>query len=181
MPCAVPLFEKLESFCAMVKKGRGGVRARAGRKANGKNRATIEKELLAARILDEASMRGRKLGKERLEEFMEMFGGLAGAFQPQPSVPGQAVSQLDLETWAKSPREPIFEKYAKLALKAAGMLAEYQSPRFAPVQVAAPPPPPGGPIRKKFTVGIFDGQGRKAPRHITVKPTSSVTAPAKLN
>ena len=155
---------------------------RGGRAKGKKNRATIERELLAERILNENSSKpGRKLGKEVLEEFTVMFGGLAGAFQPQPSVPGAPITPADLEAWSKGPKEPMFEKYAKLALKAAEALAQYQSPKFASVSVPAPPPPSTGAVRKKFTVGIFDGQGRRAPRHIDVKPTSSTTAPAKLN
>jgi hypothetical protein len=54
---------------------------RGGRAKGTVNRATAERALVAELIMNKASMAGRKLGKERLEEFMEMFGGLAGAFQ----------------------------------------------------------------------------------------------------
>ncbi|HEY4971584.1 MAG TPA: hypothetical protein VII35_16920, partial [Steroidobacteraceae bacterium] len=123
-----------------------------------------------------------KLGREMLEEFAVMFGGLAAMFQPQPAVNGAPLTPKDAETWAKSYKEPLFEKYAKLAAKCANDFADFQSPRLGRIQTAAPPPPPGaGRVEKKFTIYIFDNQGRPAPRHITVKPNSSVTVPQKLN
>jgi hypothetical protein len=147
---------------------------RGGRAKGQPNRATIEKAALAARIVEEAAGKpGRKLGREMLEEFAVMFSGLAGAFQPQGTGPGGNLTETDLQAWSKSYKEPLFEKYAKLAAKCASEFADFQSPRLGRVQVAAPPPEAMGQVRKKFTVGIFDGQGRKAPRHITVKANSS--------
>jgi hypothetical protein len=154
----------------------GGARRGAGRKAGGRNRATIEKAEIAAKMIAEAAGRpGRALAKHKLEEFAEMFAGVAAAFQPVGTGPGGAVTGPDMETWGKSFKEPLFEKYAKLASKCFGEVADFQSPRMGTVQVPAPPPDNRGPNKKKFTVGIFDGQGRKAPRHITVKPNSSTT------
>jgi hypothetical protein len=117
------------------------------------------------------------LGKELLEEFATMFAGLAAAFQPIPSAAGQALSAADMEIWAKSYKEPLFEKYAKLAAKCANDLADFQSPRMGTVQVPAPAPENRGQVRKKFTIAIFDNQGRPAPRHIDVKPTFNSTTP----
>ena len=124
-------------------------------------------------MLKETQMTGRKLGKEVLEEFMNMFGGMAAAFQPQPAVPGQSLTAQDMKRWGASTDEPLFEKYAKLALKAASDLADFQSPKFAPVHAPAPPPGNREPITKKFTISIFDHQGRPAPRHIRVRSTAS--------
>lgn len=156
---------------------------RGGRAKGTSNKATIEKAALAERIMQEAGPKpGRKLGKELLEEFAVMFAGLAASFQPVPAMPGQALSAQDMETWAKSYKEPLFEKYAKLAAKCANDFADFQSPRMGTVQVPAPPPESRGQVKRKFTIGIFDNQGRPAPRHIDVKATSSKTAPApKLN
>ena len=149
--------------------GRGGQKAGAGRKAGGKNRATIERAALAERVVAEAEGKpGRKLGRELLEELALMFGGLATAFQPVGTGSGGAVTPADLELWAKSYKEPLFEKYAKLAAKCASDFADFQSPRLGRLQVAAPPPPPGGQIMKRFTLSIFDHDGRPAPRHIDV-------------
>jgi hypothetical protein len=154
---------------------------RGGRAKGTVNRATVERALVAERIINEASMAGRKLGKERLEEFMEIFGGLAGAFQPQGTGPGEKVTPQDLEAWAKSYKEPMFEKYAKLAFKAASDLADFQSPKFAPVHVAAPPPEKRARIEKRFTLSIFDHKGRPAPRHIHVKPSRTFDANANCD
>lgn len=146
------------------------------------NKANIEKIALAERIMaEQAGKPGRKLGKELLEEFAVMFAGLAASFQPTPLVAGQTLSAADMETWAKSYKEPLFEKYAKLAAKCANDFADFQSPRMGTVQVPAPPPESRGQVKRKFTISIFDNQGRPAPRHIDVKATSSTTAPAKLN
>ena len=149
-----------------------------GKKTGGRvkgvpNKATIQRAAVAERIMNEAAMSGRKLGKEVMEELMVIFLGLAGANQPPGDTP-QAI-----EAWTKSPQEGMFEKYSKLALKAASDLADYQSPKFSPVSAPAPPPPSRGVQKKRFSVGIFDGQGRPAPRQITVKPNSSVTSAAK--
>lgn len=160
-----------------------------GRKKGKLNRATIERAAVAERIIAETQGKpGKKLGKEIIGEFMEMFGGLAAAFQPVSlrQVDGMPPPQLDakdMEAWAKSYREPLFEKYAKLAAKCASDLADYQSPKMGTVQVPAPPPESHGPIKRKFTISIFDNQGRPAPRHIDARAISSTTkSPAtKLN
>jgi hypothetical protein len=154
--------------------GRGGARARAGRKAGGKNRATMERAALAERIVEEAQGKpGRKLGKEMLEEFAIMFGGLAASFQPVGTGPDGAVTKADLQKWAVGKDEPMFHKYATLAAKCSSDFADFQSPRFARVQMAAPPPNPQGPVIKKFTLSIFDHNGRPAPRSIDVRKAKS--------
>jgi hypothetical protein len=119
--------------------------------------------------MQEAAMSGKKLGKEMIEEFAVMFGGLAAAVQPIGTGPNGQVTKADVvDLWLGTKEEAAFERYSKLALKAAGDLADYQSPKFSPVQVAAPPPTARSPIVKKFTFSIFDHNGRPAPRHIDV-------------
>ena len=135
---------------------------RGGRHKGGKNKATIERSLVAERIVNETQMAGRKLGKEVLEEIMILYSGLAAAFQPK--------SAGDIEAWANSSKEAKFEKYSRLAMKAAHDLAEFQSPKLAAIHVAAPAPPPQGPKVTKFTLSIFDHNGRPAPRRIDVQP-----------
>jgi hypothetical protein len=155
------------------------VRARAGRKSGGRNRATIEKAALAERIVAEAKGKpGRKLGREVLEEFATIFGGLAAAFQPVGNGLNGTLTTEDLKSWAESYKEPLFEKYAKLAVKYADAIADFQSPRLSRVQMAAPPPDPRGPIKKKFTINIFDHLGRPAPRHIVVNPAKGIVPSA---
>jgi hypothetical protein len=150
-----------------------------GRKPGQQNRATIERAALAERIISEAEGKpGRKLGREMLEDFATMFGGLAAAFQPTGTGPGGAMTPGDLEQWAKSYKEPLFEKYAKLAAKCANDFADFQSPRLGRIQTAAPAPEARGPVRKRFTINIFEN-GKPAARAIDVKPNSSVTTTAK--
>lgn len=162
----------------MPRGAKPGERRGGGIKKGQKQKRTIEKAALAERLLAEAGPKaGRKLGRELIEEFAVMFAGLAASFQPTPAVPGAPLSPADMEVWAKSYKEPLFEKYAKLAAKCANDFADFQSPRMGTVQVPAPPPENRGQVKRKFTIGIFDNQGRPAPRHITVKPNSSVTAP----
>lgn len=160
---------------------RGGARKGAGapRGKRGPNKATIERAALAERLLEQDATRHVKLGKESLAEFRDLFAGLAAGFQPEPAIAGAALTRTDLTKWAGTSSEPMFEKYAKLACACAEKLAEYQSPKMGRVQVVAPPPDPTGPVRKRFSVGIFDGQGRPAPRHIDVKPSTAVVSQAR--
>jgi hypothetical protein len=136
---------------------------RGGREKGTPNKATVERTALAERIVAEAKGKpGRKLGREMLEEFAVLFGGLAAMFQPVGTGPDGAVTPQDLKLWAESYKEPLFEKYARLAVKCADAFADFQSPRLSRVQMAAPPPDPRGPIIKKFTFSIFDHEGRPA-------------------
>jgi hypothetical protein len=145
---------------------------RGGRPKGAKNKVTLEKALASERIIAEQQGRpGRTLGKEIVEEFAVMFAGLAASFQPTPAAPGATLSAEDMEAWARSYKEPLFEKYAKLAAKCASDFADFQSPRMGTVQVPAPAPEQRGQVKKRFTINIFDSQGRPAPRHINVEPT----------
>jgi hypothetical protein len=63
------------------------------------NKVTIEKAIVAERIMQEATMSGRKLGKEMIEEFAVMFGGLAAAVQPVGTGPAGQVTTLDIDKW----------------------------------------------------------------------------------
>jgi hypothetical protein len=148
-----------------------------GRKKGKLNKATIERAALAERITAEAAMSGKKLGKELIEEFAVMFGGLAAAVQPEGTGPNGQVTRPDVLNWIGTKQESAFERYSKLALKAASDLAEYQSPKLVPLHMASPAPESRGPIRKRFTINIFDHQGRPAPRAIRVGPTPA-TSPA---
>lgn len=164
----------------MPRGAKPGERRGGGRAKGQQNRATIQRAALAEKILaEEAGRPGDPLFRERLKEFGETFSGLAGAFQPKPTGEGGKITPEDIALWRSSGDEALFEKYAKLATKVWSDLTEYQSPKIAPVHMAAPPPESKGVQKKKFTFAIFDGQGRPAPKHITVKPNSSVTSAAK--
>src|ERR1700749_41238 len=90
-----------------------------GRKKGTVNKATIEKAIIAERVMNEAAMSGRKLAKELLEEFMVLFGGLAGSFQPPDSSPAGVAK------WAETKAQAQFDKYAGMTVDAATALAKY--------------------------------------------------------
>jgi hypothetical protein len=134
-------------------------RAKKGERFGGRtkgtpNKATAERNLIAAREAEArvaaAQASGRKLGKDVLDEFMHLFAGMAATYQPMP--PGVAVPQ------GRKPDEAQFEKYARLAVHCAQKLAPYQSPTFQAIMIAPPPPDPRlAGQRKRFTLTIFEG------------------------
>lgn len=117
--------------------GNGGVRPGAGRKDGSKNKATIERELLAERIMAEQKQKpGRKLAKEILDDFMHLAMGLAAQYQPLPY--GVAVAP------GQTPDEEKFFKYATMAGDFAGKLVKYQSPTMGLMKVSIEPRFPSG-------------------------------------
>jgi hypothetical protein len=54
-------------------------------------------QALAERIVAEDEV---KVGRELLDEFALMFGGLASAFQPVGAGPGETITPTDFEIWA---------------------------------------------------------------------------------
>src|SRR6516162_3322496 len=63
---------------------KGGVRTGAGRKAGGKNRATIEREILAAQQIDAARRGQRRLAVDEMEKALRIAEEFANANQPEP-------------------------------------------------------------------------------------------------
>jgi hypothetical protein len=124
---------------------------RGGRRKGTPNKATVQKALIAARTVAEAKMSGKKLAKEVLEDFMLLFAGMAGDFQTTP--PGAA----------PNPRadEDKFWKFAQAAIDCAHKLAPYQSPTFRAVVVAPSLDANQSERRIRFTVKIFDHDGRE--------------------
>lgn len=117
--------------------GRGGARSNAGRKRGGTNAATREREALAQRILEEQRGKpGKKLAREVLDDFMQLFTGLAAMHQPLPDgvVPMQG----------QKPDHAKFMEYAKAAVDVAGQLASYQSPKFKAIVMTGLENNPGG-------------------------------------
>ncbi len=141
---------------------------RGGREKGIPNKATIERAIIAEQVVARAEMTGRKLAKEVLDDFMQLFAGMAAMYQPLP--PGAPTPP------GRAPDESKFEKYATLAVGTATQLAKYQSPTFRAVMVAPAPPTSKGAVRKRFTLGIFDNQGRPAPKHIDVASAVPATA-----
>ena len=118
---------------------RGGTRPGAGgpKGPRGPQKKTIEKALIAEQVIKRAEMTGEKLAKEVLNEFMQLFAGMAASVQPLP--PGMA-----LPPGRAKPNERKFEKWARLAVETATALAKYQSPTFRAVALTAPTTPGAG-------------------------------------
>jgi hypothetical protein len=66
---------------------RGGKRPNAGRRRGSKGKATIEKAIIAERVLAETKASGKKLAKEVIEDLMNTFVDLAAYYRP--TMPGQ--------------------------------------------------------------------------------------------
>jgi hypothetical protein len=128
--------------------GRGGSRIGSGRPRGSLNKETIEKAIIAERITAAVEMRGEKLAKEYLNEFLKVFAGMAAHFQP--THPGMPVQNPNAN-------EAKFEKWARLTIDTATQLAKYQSPQFRAVMVAPAPETDGSTKRKRFSLTIFEG------------------------
>jgi hypothetical protein len=115
------------------------------------NKATIERALLAERAIAEAKANAKPLAREVLDQFMQLFAGMAAHHQPMPA--GQMAPP------DRNPDETKFEKWARLAVQCAKDLAPYQSPTFRAIVVAPTPESPRGKITR-FTLEIFDRTGR---------------------
>lgn len=101
----------------------------AGRQKGTPNKRTTELVERARVQAEQAKGRNVKLGKDVLEEFMLLFGGMAASHQPLPpgvSRPGHVSN------------EEKFLVYARLTVDTAKALAEYQSPKFRAIMVTAP-------------------------------------------
>lgn len=146
---------------------------RGGRSVGTRNKATIEKALIAEEVTKRATMEGRKLGKEVLDEFMSVFAAMAAVNQPRPS------RQPDGTVKLEGGNIEEFEKWARLAVDVAAKLTPYQSPTFRAVVIAPPPPPRGG-TRKRFTLTIFEGSGR-APAHSPAQIEAKANKPTGGN
>jgi hypothetical protein len=116
---------------------------RGGRRQGSRSKATIERELLAQRMLQHApvgAIQNARLGKETLEKFMTLFDDLAEHYRPMPENPRADESK--------------FTKYATAACDCARALAPYQSPTYRAIVVSSPPPEQQK--VKRFTLTIFD-------------------------
>ena len=110
-------------------------RKTGGRRRGTPNKATIERALIAARTVADTRAEGKKLAKEVLQEFMELFAGMAAYYQPTPAhLPPNP-----------NENEPQFLRYAGLAVECAKAVAPFQSPTFKAIAVVPPPPPPPEP------------------------------------
>jgi hypothetical protein len=139
---------------------KGGARSGAGRKAGGKNKATIEREILAAQQIDAVRRGERRLAVAEMERALQIAEGFAGANQPEPIKDANGrVVQLkggDIKLFGE-----WFDRWTFLLKE----LAKYQSPQIKAIEAPTPPPDPADAERKnrrRFGLRVFDG-GRPVP------------------
>lgn len=114
----------------------------AGRKAGGKNKATLEAELAAAqsqlvlieqqREADRAG-RGRKPAVDVLDDIMHAGYGLMAKHQPLE--PGEAIAPGS----GREPDDAKFHLYLDITKDAAKALAPFQAPKFKSVVIGVDP------------------------------------------
>lgn len=125
----------------------------ASLKSTIKTKEDAERAKIAALAVQAAKREGgAKLAKDKLEEYMATLEGMAGFYQPRP--PTQQAN--------KNENFDRFITCLDLAVYCAKELAQYQSPKLRAVMIAAPPPKASGEKVTRFTLGIFDNQGREA-------------------
>ena len=107
---------------ARFQKGR---KKTGGRKAGVPNKTTQRRIDAAERAIALAKAGGKRLAREVLEDFLELFSAIARTHEPTP--PGAE----------RNPNydEKKFEKFARLAVETATALASYQTPKLKAVLV----------------------------------------------
>src|ERR1700722_18311080 len=119
-----------------------------GRKAGTPNRATVERQEIAARALDNAKAGGRPLAKGRLDGLLWIPLGAMAAHQPITKDMVKKARALGNKT-VKDNRGNWggFGEWWDRAAYAAKELAKYQSPTYKAVSVATPQPSGSPPVR----------------------------------
>ena len=102
-----------------------GQKKTGGRKAGVRNKTTQRRIDAAERAIVLAKAGGKRLAREVLEDFVELFSAIA--LTHQPALPGAE----------RNPNydEKKFEKFARLAVDTATALASYQTPKLKAVLV----------------------------------------------
>src|SRR6516164_8344958 len=108
---------------ARFQKGR---KKTGGRKAGVRNKTMQRRIDAAERAIALAKAGGKRLAREVLEDFMELFSAIALTHQPSP--PGVARNS--------NHDEARFEKYARLSVEVATALIDYQSPKLRALMVS---------------------------------------------
>jgi hypothetical protein len=150
----------------------GGARPGAGRKAGGKNKATIERELKAAVAVAQTREGVRQLAVAILEELLGdliRFRGIAegAASLHRPPSPGDIEKAAQQGVDLASGDWELFGKWYDRAVSttkdAAGVaydISKFQSPQVKAVDAPTPPPDPKDldrRSRKRFGLRVFEG------------------------
>src|SRR5262245_14991047 len=129
---------------------RGRVGAAPGERRGGRgpgtpNKDVMEKALIAERAWQDIGMSKRKLAKDVIEDFMQVFCKVARLYEPKEGVRPSTKLAAEYERWAKN------------AVDAAKALAPYQSPTMKAIVVAPMPDQQMGKTTR-FPLTIFDSQ-----------------------
>ena len=138
-----------------VKGKSGGPRHGQGRPKGAKGKATIEREINAAQVIDRARKEGRDLAVTVLENLMNIALGATGLNRPTPKGQegpnGQVNPNGDWDRFGA-----WFDRTAYCAKE----LAKYQSPQVKAMEQPTAPPGPGELERagtRTFTLQVFEG------------------------
>jgi hypothetical protein len=135
---------------------RGGRQPGAGRPKGAKGKATIERELEAARrVAANASGERRDSALQVLERIMVVAEGAAGLLRPTPEKEIAKGAQKNPDgDWDR------FKAWCELTAKCSMELAKYQAAQIKSVDAPTPPPEPGEidqRSRKRFGLRVFEG------------------------
>ena len=123
---------------------RGGYRPNGGRKKGSLNKATIEKQEIAAKTLDRAREGKIVLGKDVLEEMMSVAKAVMAQFQPvSPEMAAQAQA-LGQNVKPRKGNLSKFGQWFDRTVYAAKELTKYQSPTMRAIAVSAATTPGAG-------------------------------------
>jgi hypothetical protein len=150
-------WKKYPILGSMVKeKGKhGGPRPGGGRPKGLKNRATIEREINAAQVIDRARKEGRDLAVTVLERLMNVAEGACGLNRP--------TTARDIAAGAKSNQDGDWNRFGEWfdrTAYCAKELAKFQSPQIKAMDAPTPPPDPADvdqKSRKRFGLRVFEG------------------------
>lgn len=137
------------------KKQNGGKRPGSGRKAGGKNKATVLRETKAAEVIARTIDSGKPLAVEVLQKMMEFAEGAVAAFKPTLASEVETLKALGQGPNADGNVEE-FGRWFDRWLRVAEQLAKYQSPQIKAMDKPTAPPKPGE-NRRQFTLRVFEG------------------------
>ena len=126
-----------------------------GRKKNTPNKATLERQINAAQVIDRARKEGRDLAVTVLERLMNVAEGATGLTRPTAKAEIAAGRAANPEgNW------DLFGQWFDRTAYCAKELAKFQSPQIKAMEAPTPPPDPADveqKSRKRFGLRVFEG------------------------
>lgn len=120
---------------------------------NKKTTEALERNRIARQAQQEVNKAAQnqvKLGKDVLEDYVGAFHNLAARFQNKIAIDISAGRE-------PSPKDvAAFEKWGGLTVSTAAKLADFQSPKFKAIAIAAPPPSQPAPPTKDASGKVIE-------------------------